>query len=363
MAHSNPKGGGDKNLPKKLTRKDRSEQAKARLELLPSVTDSEWRLACADVAQSLAENLLFKVRVAWPIVLLLLTIVGVFGFSTKKDIDQKLDSLKSTVDDRIGKSKEEITKQIDENFRTDKIQKIIANTASAKSNELISSSIEPAISTFRQTVDTQLKEFDHFTESQQQAVKADVLSLKSELIRLQRRNEISLLGDKATAKGDIKAFRKLAEMAEDSAKDEESSNAATAELVRVYAAYSFAGPTRVHSTKLNASGFNPFKTKESELSLDDLLPFLISEPGDIMRARIAFLISQRIHVVSYEIAEQIVLAIKKERNLEVMRYLRSAFSAATGFHDEGKLDGATELQWWDAHSEELRTKGAVSSKE
>src|SRR5438128_11008616 len=107
---------------------------------------------------------------------------------------------------------------------------------------MLTQSIEPAISLFKQGVDERLTDLDIFLKVQQQDAAKDLDLFRSELAKLQQRNGLTALADKAIGDGDLGSLQELERLANGS--DPSTKAAATAEIFRVFDAYSGFGAMR-----------------------------------------------------------------------------------------------------------------------
>ncbi|HWA25443.1 MAG TPA: hypothetical protein VG734_07275 [Lacunisphaera sp.] len=341
---------------------------KTRLAALPPVTNSEWKVARQEIVEELSKNWRFKLQVAGIIVAVPIAILAVLGYKTFKDVENARNELavqvqselvkaKKETDEKIGTAKAAIADQIANDFKDPGIQETIREVAAEQAKNLLSGSVQPTIDSFNKNVETRLTTFDEFLKAQQKSAAADLESLRKQLEILQLRNMLVGLGDAAVANGNVKAYRLLEEIsAKKSPEILDTKSIATSELVRVFSAYSFAAPTRIDSLKIDAKVLNSTKTKEEELTAEDIIPFLPLERDPIARARLASLISKNGKRGSFRTAEALATAIKAEENLEALRYQIAAFDRITGGGGGGKLDGSTQLEWWAEHKEEIREK-------
>jgi hypothetical protein len=251
--------------------------------------------------------------------------------------------------------------QIRLEFEAPKIKSAMESVAKDEAAVLLRAEVHPAVTSFKaelgilgKDINSRLSEFDSFLKSQQDAIAKSVEAQRVELKKLQDRNDITALADKAIADGDVEAYRKLESLAEGAASSLDS--AALAELFRVYHAYSPFAPTRWPGLKLNPTAFDAKKTKEEDLDAQDLYSVLLKVQQPEARARIATLLSEKGKVGSFATAQAIVRSLKNETHLEVIKRMRGAFTRVAGYNEPGKLDARELLVWWNENEDSLRKK-------
>src|SRR5205085_8531955 len=105
--------------------------------------------------------------------------------------------------------------------------------------------------------------------------------------------------------------------------------------------------------KLDASAVNDAKTREEDLTVDDLL-HVLSNSDPKARARAAQLIGERAERGTFTAADRLAEALRNEPHLEVIRRLRGALAKIVGHRESDSLDGLRLLAWWDANKEAMR---------
>lgn len=319
---------------KKISSND--DNAKAALAKIPKVTDPEFGLACYEVAQTLSKNWRFKLHVFGFMLVAALAvgalISGAYGWTAKSQIE---------------KAKVKLNKFIQQEFQKDNIKRTIQQVADNKAAKLIQDYIEPSIANSKKNID----EFNQYLNDQKMIVSKDISVLQQEIKKLQERNNITNMADKAVGEGDLHAFEKLKKMTLTQGNE---AVAAEAELMKIYAAYSPFAPKRWEDVRLNSRTINLYKFDDEELSVSELLVFL-NDKMPKARARAANLLVKKSELDSYSTAKAIIEAIKKEDNLIVMHNLISVFTHVTGYSPD-QPDGSDVLEWWREHESSFAKK-------
>ena len=305
---------------------------------LPAPDDPSFRVTCNEIAEQLSKSWRFKLQVIGIVALALFALAaltsGIVGWSIFASLAKERQRFQEQAQRDIGNAKEALEIEIAEQFKKENVQKTMEAAAGKEAAALLQKSVEPSIKDFQQRLDTSREDLEkRFTQFNKVITKneekssANVESLRTELARLQKRNDLTALADKAISEGDVEAYRQLERMVGMAKGDE--SNAAISELVRVFQTYSiFSGVSRTGGVHLNASEINPAKNKEEQLEIDDLLPLLrIDNP--LGRAKVAELIAKKAKRGSYKTEEVIAEALKRETHLEAFRQLAIAFRSTT----------------------------------
>jgi hypothetical protein len=326
-------------------RKSANEDAvKNRMNSLPPVTDSEFRLACNDIAEALSKHWGFVWKVVGVTVAiissLIVVIFTVLGWGVLNYINYKTSQYYSSADLKLKDAQQQISDQIALEFKTAAIQKTIQDTAAAQANILLEQSVRPTIETFNSKVSSASKDLD---------------SLKAQLSELKKYNAMEALADRAIGDGDVDAYRKLDGIASDAKADKSTHVLALVGLFRVYEAYSLFAPSRV-LPDLIVSKINPKKHNENELEANELLPLLTMDNA-LGRAKVASLLVAKAGVGSYKTAQAVAAAIKSETDLEAIRYLNAVYQRVTGFSSQ-KLDGKDILDDWEKNKSSYQSKDA-----
>lgn len=293
---------------------------------IPRVTETEFRIACSDIAENLSKNWGFLGRVLIAIAVILAVFLAVVGWSIHTLAENELNKAGLAVDSRVN-----------DEFKDDKIKAVTQQAAAGKSAELFQNNIQPNI-----------KEFNRHLKEQTIAYDKEVAALRNEVAKLKERNELTTLADAAIDTGDLSTFQKLHKLATDPSPPE----GAVGEFIRTMNVYSVFGPVRYSGATLDANTIHPGKTREDELDMPDLL-MVENGPDPAGRARAAVLIGKIGKPGSYATAKAIVDAIQKENDLWVIKDLKPAFAHIIPFQDTGDPTGQDIVKWWDAHESEI----------
>jgi hypothetical protein len=202
-------------------------------------------------------------------------------------------------------------------------------------------------------VEDRFQKFDESVTARERESENRFEELKLALSKLNKRNEIVALADRAILGSGV-AYRKLEDMSNKTPQTDEE-NAVAAELLRVYSAYDFFAPNRCTLIRINASAVNPAKSSESELTADELLPIL-QHPDPLIRAKIGTLLNALSNLKGFKIADSIAKALEVETHLEAFRFLRGPFTTALApekLPEDGTLDCRITLSWWKQNRDRL----------
>lgn len=330
---------------------------------LPHPDDPSFRVACNEIADQLSKSWRFKLQVIGIIAVILFvlaaTISGIVGWNISASLSRERQRFQEQAGREIGKAKEALEDEIADQFKKENVQRTMEAAASKEAAALLAKSVEPNIKSFQQKLDTsgedidkRFKQFDEVITKNEEKSAANVENLRTELARLQKRNNLTALADKAISEGDVEAYRHLEGLMK--APEDEERYAVTSELFRVFQAYSvFSGVNRTSGIELKVHEINPAKTKEEDLEIDELLP-LLKLDNALGRVKVAQLISKKAKRGSFKTAEALADAIKRETHLEAFKTLGSAFQRATGYEEGGKLDARELLQWWEENKSRLK---------
>jgi hypothetical protein len=158
-----------------LTRGERDQNAKDMVARLPAVTDTEWRLACMDVAEALAKHAGFRWRVIGLLILATAALVTTASFAiqyvVQKQFEGKLAQITEDADKKVGDANRAIAKQLTAEFKDERIQELIQKAAAGESRNLLSQAVQPSINSFRLAVENQRKEITRVVQESANARK------------------------------------------------------------------------------------------------------------------------------------------------------------------------------------------------
>ena len=182
------------------------DSVKAKLAQIPKVTEPEFRIACDEIAESLSKKWRFKFHIIGMIVVAVIiitgSIAGIFGWTIKDqfhNIEIKLDKLMET---EVFEAKAKVDKFIEAEFQKENIKKTIQQVASDQSVKLIQDLIQPSVI----SSEKRIRDFNQYLVDQKKTVDKNMSTLQEEVGKLQERNNITALADKAIAQGDLHAF-------------------------------------------------------------------------------------------------------------------------------------------------------------
>jgi hypothetical protein len=333
----------------------------------PNAAEANIRVVCNEIADQLSKNWRFKLQVIGIVVLAFLSLAAavgtIVGWSISTSLANERQRFEDEVRRQISTAREATEKQIGEEFKKENVKKTVETAAADQASKLLTASVEPSIQSFQSKldatngdIDRRFAEFSELVKKSEQAASSNLEDLRHELARLQTRNNLTALADKAISEGDVASYRKLEELSAAESSPEEK-NAAISELFRVYQQFSlFSGVSRTGNIHIVASAVNSKKTKEEELEVEELLPLLKEEDQPLGRAKVAELIRGKAKQGSFRTADALATALAKETNLEAFKMIGSAL-ARTVNHDVGdELDYRGLLQWFDENKNRLKTE-------
>lgn len=319
--------------------KVRDGSTKEKLGRIPKVTDPEFRIACDEIAESLSKKWRFKLSIFGMIVLSGLVFLGALGWTMNNLLETEIRTTKVKVD-----------KFIETEFQKENIKKTIQQVASNQASKLMQDQIQPLVT-------KSMEDFYHYLDDQKKIIDKDMATLKQEINKLQERNSVMNLADKAIVQGDVSSFQELKKMLINSP----ANIAVTAEFYRVIAAYLSPAPRR-WIPPLNTRDINPYAKSDQELSEWELLQVLKNPNNSnksLVRARAAKLLVPKSVPGSNSTAKAISDAIKNENNLEVIFWLKEVFAHVTGY-SSNEIDGS-DIELWQKNKLEI-TKKNVDAK-
>ena len=331
---------------------------------LPRPDDASFRITCNEIADQLSKSWSFKLQVIGIIIAAVIVIAaaasGIVGWNISTSIAKARLDFQQDAQKEIGKAREGLEAEIAEQFKKENVQKTMEQAASKEAAALLKKSVEPSINDFQQKLDKngddldkRLAQFNELITKNEAKSSASVEILRTELTRLQKRNDLTALADKAIAEGDVGAYRRLESLLKNGSEGEEM-NAVASELFRVFQAYSvFSGVRRTGAIELKVSEINPAKAKEEDLDIEDLLP-LLNDSNPLVRVKVAELIYKKAKSGSFKTAEAIVSALERETHLEAFKVFDLVFQKITGREAGGKLDKRELFQWWEENKARLK---------
>jgi hypothetical protein len=311
--------------------------------------DAKTRILQNDIAEELSKNWRFKLQVIGISIISLFSaasvLFGILGWGFYGFLKDQNEVLKKNAYQEIAQTKKAVEDEIKAQLQTKSVTEIINKSASEQAKLIINNALNPSISEFQSKFDKSSVDLNDKISQTSKAAEESLHKFDVQLKLLTTRNEITALADRAISDGDIEAYRKLNKLA--SSSDSSISSPATTELFAVFDAYSIFSPSRIKNIKYDAKLFNPQKTKQEDLSLEDIMPQWEHLKQPLGRAKLAQLMSAKVRRGSYSTAKFLAEAIKAETHLEVLRYLGVAFQRVTGHKEGGGLDQRELLEWWE----------------
>jgi hypothetical protein len=296
---------------------------------VPRVTDAEYRIVCNDIAEEVAKSWSFLVRVLVAMAILAAAFIGVVGVTIHDMAKEERDAAKDKIDAEIASQ-----------FKDDRVKALVEKAADDKAQQLLKSDVQPSIDAFNQHLKDQSAAYDK-----------EVSAVRDEVAALKARNEITALADKAIEDGDVASFHKLRDMAYSNPPHQ----GAEAEFFRVMSAYSIFAPVRWVGSSLVVSHIDPSKTKQEDLTPEQLLFVINKAPEPQARGIAADLLANNAKPGSYSTIKALMDDIQNEQNLEVIRREKRALSkAAPSFTDGGTVDAQDAIDWWKAHQADMQ---------
>lgn len=293
-------------------------------------SDAEYRFFVSEIAGSITKDWRFRFQMLCGLIVVF--VVGFWAVYT---------GLGWSIKDAMDHESQEVTRQIKDRFDDKNIQATLQDVAANEAHQLLLKSIQPSITDFHQHLDAQKDQADK-----------ELSVFRDELAKLEKRNEIMTLGDKAVAGGDVAAFKRLRTMTGDS--DTEISEAANAEYLRVLQADGPLGLTYPGLKLQVPNGPDGKARNDDDLSVDEILAKALPSTDTKVRFRAGQLLQSKGKPLSYSTAKSIETAIETETNLLAIRELKNAFKhVVPSFTDQYSLDGQDVIDWWKAHEGEV----------
>ncbi len=181
---------------------------------LPDPDDASFRVACNEIAEQLSKSWRFKLQVigivAGALFVLAAVISGIVGWSISASLTKERQHFQEQAQRDIGNAKKALEAEIAEQFKKENVQKTMEGAAGKEAAALLEKSVEPSIRAFQQKLDTSRddldKRFNQFNEvitTNEEKSASNVESLRNELARVQKRNNLTALADKAISEGDV----------------------------------------------------------------------------------------------------------------------------------------------------------------
>jgi len=326
----------------------------------------EHRRVVEDLSDSLAKNWKFKLEVCGIVIVLCAVVISLVTLVVggrlidsqtaiaEGGLTGRINNLSDRVDTKLRKVDQQadevgarVEARINQEFEEKQFRATVEKVGETAAAQIISEQVEPA----EKKINERLQGFEKFLDETKSRYQGDQQDFRRELEVLKKRNELTRMADKAIGDGSLRAYQRLQSVSENEA-DPDIKAAGTAEIFRVVSAYSIFAPSRTLANKFIVERINPNKKEESELSNDELVHVLLNAHAGLDRARAADLLEQR--PMTFQIAESVNEAMKKEYHLEALRFEKAVFARIPGFQLTVDLDGKREVKWFSENKERLR---------
>lgn len=246
-----------------------------------------------------------------------------------------------------------LNKRIDEEFKTERIQKTIADVAKQQAGSLLRDSVQPQIDKVRSETEAKVASFDAFLKALREQNKANFGTLNSELGTLKERNRLMQLADRAVNDGDRKALDELMKIKAD---PQNPLVGLAGSLIFQVKNFYLQG-TKLGDYKLVLNRFGLADTQmlgnppaPESYSVGDLI-FGLQDGADWrVRAKSADLLGTR---RTKSVPEALLVAVKTDGHLEVVRNALRSFVMITGYVSPDVFEYQPAEDWWREHADEI----------
>lgn len=239
-----------------------------------------------------------------------------------------------------------IAKQFEEPY----ISALMKQVAEGQAKSILEQQVVPEVSRFKSEVGTQISDFDAYLKELKVKYEQDYTSLSAELATLKKRNEIMKLGDLGTQAADRSALEEL-ERIERESQDVSIKTAASSEIARIKSFW--VGITRLKGQELSGTSPDGKKKKSSDFSTAEIIHEMLSHPLWNVRALAAQALRNR---EEKGVPEALIMCIKNDRNLEVVKDAVKSFEGVTGFDSPDVFSADRIESWWKENAEETLKK-------
>lgn len=287
-------------------------------------------------------------KIAWRVFLAIITLFGIIGLITGWSILQFVDQTKESINDRIALE-----------FQAPKIKETVEAVAKEQSIELLNQEISPEVQKFKLDISSKIadaeslsqesnKKFEKYLESMEQNYDIKYKSLSYELDKLEKRNKLTELADKAISQFSRSALNELESRYHNALaiSDSITWSAAISEILRVKSNY--ASGSR-HAGQ-NIVGTYPDGTikREEDYTTGELIALLLRDEDWRIRARSATILENHKEI---GVAEALLECAKKEENLIVLKESIRSFRTLTKFKNPDIFNTKYLEDWWSKNAE------------
>jgi hypothetical protein len=240
--------------------------------------------------------------------------------------------------------------RIDQEFREPRIQATMQKVINDKSSEMLTKEIQPEVARFYDETTKQVQNFQVFLDNLRVEFQKEYQSLSEEVSRLKKRNDLTVLGDRAISDGDSEALDELQSLSKDSV-DLTTKTAAIAEYRRVLSFWTLMVTT--DSASFTVRSKDGIIKTDQQSSTSDLVSYMISSPDWQVRAVSARLLGHR---TEKGVPEALLRVSRIDKHLEVRKYATASFTSITDSNVRGVFNVDGYEQWWKEHSAEVNER-------
>ena len=246
--------------------------------------------------------------------------------------------------------KDIVVDRVDKQFKEKNIAKVVEEAAKDKAESLLLKKINPQIENFQKVTNKKVEDFDSFLKAMKESYENDHKALKKEVAKLQLRNHILELGDKAISHADRTALNELLRL-EKNPPDANLLDAINCQIGTVKAFW--ISVTRIKGKTLKDLLQDGTLKEEKEYTTPELIELLLKHKNCLVRVRAAKIINR-----CYEkgVPEALIKCMEQDLDLEVLKYAKDAFEIITGYKGSDVFNIKPLKNWWKIHSAEINKK-------
>jgi hypothetical protein len=243
-----------------------------------------------------------------------------------------------------------VADRISKQFEEPRIKQSLTEVANSKGEEILSKQVRPEIELLKSEIKNELDSVRRLSEELKTKYLTEYNTFKQEVVKLEERNTLTRLADKAIAYKDRKALEDLDNITKNSPNNE-LKMAASSEISRIKT--DFATMTSIKGFQVVKKGRLGSVSKDNELSTNDLIVKLKKDPIWENRARSAEILATR----KEKVVPGILLEVMKdEQNLEVAKTALMAFERITGYDSPDVFGFGYANEWWANNKLEVEKK-------
>ena len=266
-------------------------------------------------------------------------ILGILALITGLSIYSGMKKIEDIVVDRI-----------DKQFEEKNIKKVVEEAAIDKAESLLLKTINPQIENFQKVTNKKVKDFDSFLKAMKGSYENDHKALRKEVAKLQLRNHILELGDKAISHADRTALNELLRLKKNPP-DANLLDAISCQIGTVKAFW--ISVTRIKGKTLKDLLQDGTLKEEKEYTTPELIELLLKHKNCLVRVRAAQMMN-RCHEKG--VPEALIKCMEQDLDLEVLKYAKDAFEIITGYKGSDVFNIKPLKNWWKIHSAEINKK-------